>query len=279
MERIITLTTDFGLRDEYVGVMKGVILCRAPSVGIVDLCHGIRPHDIRQAAALLDASYRFFPKATIHLVVVDPGVGGNRRLIAVRADNHWFLAPDNGVLTPMLDPKRFQAGFILQCDHLYLNPVSATFHGRDMLAPVAAQMAMGLNPAQLGPPLHPEQCVLLPQVKPVVDPERGLIIGAVVDTDHFGNLRTNIARSMLALLAERHDPMNGTTIIGTHSIHGISDSYDSREPGAPLAIIGSRDTLEICVNLGDAARLLKAGPNARVLVKAAAKRPGPPPRG
>jgi hypothetical protein len=139
-------------------------------------------------------------------------------------------------------------------------------------------MAMGLNPAQLGPPLHPEQCVLLPRVKPVVDPERGLIIGAVVDTDHFGNLRTNIERDMLTLLEQRHDPKNGTTIIGTHSINGISDSYDSQEPGAPLAIIGSRDTLEISVNQGDAARLLKAGPNARVLVKAAAKRSGPQPQ-
>ena len=139
MPRIITLTTDFGLTDEYVGVIKGVILTRSPDASIVDLSHQIERQNIRQAALLIKSAYRFFPPRTIHILVVDPGVGSSRKLILLQADGHFFLAPDNGVLGLFLDPEHFQTAYEVMCDQYYLSPVSATFHGRDILAPVAAE--------------------------------------------------------------------------------------------------------------------------------------------
>ena len=265
MARIITLTTDFGLADEYVGVMKGVILARAPETTVVDLSHAIKRQNIHQAAWLIKSAYRYFPDNTIHLVVVDPGVGSRRRLILLQADGHIFLAPDNGVLGLLLEPEYFQAAYEVQCERYYITPVSATFHGRDILAPVAAQLAAGLDPAAAGPAVSRRELKILERTAAKIDSGKGTITGEIVARDHFGNLQTNIAASSLHNLfgteqAAARVRLKGETIIG------IQEAYADKAPGEVLAIVGSRGFLEIAVNRGDAARLLAAGPGDTVTV-------------
>ncbi|MFP3983577.1 MAG: S-adenosyl-l-methionine hydroxide adenosyltransferase family protein [Desulfurivibrionaceae bacterium] len=149
---LITLTTDFGLSDEYVGVMKGVILSRCPQARIVDLSHGIRPQDVRGAAYTIEASFPYFPEGTIHVVVVDPGVGSSREIIALQTGGHTFLAPDNGVLSLVLP--RADKIFKVTAGDLFLPRQGDTFHGRDIFAPLAAHLACGLSPDRLGPRLE-----------------------------------------------------------------------------------------------------------------------------
>ena len=180
MNRIITLTTDFGLTDEYVGVMKGVILSRRPCARIVDLSHNIGRHDILQAAYVIYSSYRYFPESTIHIVVVDPGVGSDRRIVLVSAKNHLFLVPDNGILSLFLVNKYVDAAYEINCDHLFLKPLSNTFHGRDIFAPVAAQLAGDLRPEQVGNRIDPDKLVTLSMPEVRIDPVQGRITGTVL---------------------------------------------------------------------------------------------------
>lgn len=266
MARIITLTTDFGLQDEYVGVMKGVILGRAPEAKIVDLSHGIEKHNVRQAAQLIISAYRFFPDQTIHLVVVDPGVGSNRKLILLQADDHFFLAPDNGVLGLLITPEHFQAAYDVQCAQYYLQPVSRTFHGRDMLAPVGAQLAAGLAPASVGPPLGLQELEKLEIAPARVDSVQQTIKGEITGKDYFGNLQTNITATMLNHLGE-HDRSAVRISVKNETIIGIQEAYSGRAPGEILAIVGSRGFLEIAVNRGNAAAYLDAGTGDQVTVK------------
>lgn len=273
MTDIITLTTDFGLADEYVGVLKGVILGRAPRVRIVDISHDIPGQDIRRAAAMLSASYPYFPRGTIHLVVVDPGVGSARRIILVAADGHFFLAPDNGILTAMLAPALFEAAFAVNCRELFLQPVSNTFHGRDIMAPVAAALASGIQPTEVGPPLDCQKIVRLPEATVETDSIAGTITGSVTSVDHFGNLRTNISLSdFMGLCAGSGiDPENPAVsiTIKDHTIHGLKSSYSATPPGGLLALFGSRNCLEIAANMAEAARILNAGIGNTVVVSLA----------
>ena len=257
MARIITLTTDFGLADEYVGVMKGVILTRAPDAAIIDLSHAIERQNIRQAAWLIKSAYRFFPDRTIHVVVVDPGVGSRRKLILLQSDEHLFLAPDNGVLTLLLAPEYFQAAYEVQCEQYYLTPVSSTFHGRDILAPVAAQLAAGLEPAAAGPAISRQTLEMVAKGAVKTDRGRGSITGEIIGRDHFGNLRTNIEADSLRKLYGK-DASTARVSVKGKTIIGVQDAYDAEAPGEILAIIGSRGFLEIAVNRGDAARILDA---------------------
>lgn len=257
MARIITLTTDFGLTDEYVGVMKGVILARAPEAAVIDLSHAIERQNIRQAAWLIKSAYRFFPEGTIHVVVVDPGVGSKRRLILLLADGQLFLAPDNGVLGLVLEPDCFQAAYELQCEHYYLTPVSSTFHGRDILAPVAAQLAAGLEPAAAGPVIARQALEMLAKGAVKIDRARGTITGEIIGRDHFGNLRTNIEADSLKKLYGK-DASTARVSVKGKTIIGVQEAYDAEAPGEILAIIGSRGFLEVAVNRGDAARILDA---------------------
>ena len=224
MPRIITLTTDFGLADEYVGVMKGVIVARAPGAVIIDLSHAIKRQNIRQAALLIKSAYRYFPENTIHLVVVDPGVGSKRKLILVQADGHLFLAPDNGVLGLLLEPENFQAAYEVQCGQYYLLPVSATFHGRDILAPIAAQLAAGLDPTAVGPAIEPQSLIKFKEAAIKIDRQRGIITGEITGMDHFGNLQTNIEASSLNNLSGLENA-TARIIVKNETIIGIQEAY------------------------------------------------------
>lgn len=259
MAAIITLTTDFGLKDEYVGVMKGVILSRCPEAVVVDLTHNIGKQDLRQAAYVIPAAAPYFPASTVHVIVVDPWVGTNRRILLVKSGGHLFLAPDNGILTLVFDQDPAAACYEVDRPELYLRPVSNTFHGRDIFAPVAAALAGGADPASLGRPLPMGALERLDLPGVEVDRERRRIRGEVVRVDHFGNLVTNIHRRAVAAVAGEEELARMVISIRGQRIEGVADSYASVPQNSLLAIFASRGYLEIALNQGSAADQLDAG--------------------
>ena len=255
MSGLVVLTTDFGWNDEYVGVMKGVIAGLAPAARIIDLSHGVEPQNIVQAAHLIDSNCRFFPDQAIHVVVVDPGVGGDRRLILVGARRQLFLAPDNGVLSLLLGNDDFSFARAVVNDTLFIKPVSRTFHGRDILAPVAAHLAAGMDADGVGPELARHELTELP-LRPTPAADAMGLTGMVVQVDRFGNLITNIPRQAAQRLGCDATGIAVATTIGDRTIDGITACYSEVNPGAPLAVFGSRDYLEIAINQGNAAKFL-----------------------
>jgi S-adenosyl-L-methionine hydrolase (adenosine-forming) len=255
---IITLTTDFGQRDTYVAEMKAAILAIIRDVHLVDVTHEIEPHDITEGALALETTARAFPAGTVHLAVVDPGVGTARRGIAVTVGEHVFVGPDNGLFTPVLEAPGWQA-VELRAPELRRPHVSRTFHGRDVFAPAAAHLAAGIDPSRLGPRvLDP---VRLPWLE--VREVAGTVAGAVLHVDRFGNLVTSIHADAIAALgnsamirvAGRRVPLVGT--------------YGDLAPGRVGALVGSRDRLEIAVREGNAAVQLRAERGTPVLVTGA----------
>jgi S-adenosylmethionine hydrolase len=265
MSKIITLTTDFGLTDEFVGVMKGVILARTPATKIVDLSHNIERHNIGQAALLIRSAYHFFPEGTIHVLVIDPGVGSSRRLIMLQADNHFFLAPDNGVLGLFFETECFQAVYEIKCEQYFLSPLSTTFHGRDILAPVAAEMAAGLDVEAVGPVISASTLRKLDITPANIDRKQGIITGEIIRVDHFGNLQTNISESSLADLYNERKATVRIRLKNT-IINGIESAYTGKNAGEVLALLNSWGFLEIAVNKGDAGKVLGSGPGDTVTV-------------
>ena len=258
---IITLTTDFGLADGYVGTMKGVILGIDPTVTIVDISHDIAPQDVREAAYTFYAAYPYFPQGTIHVVVVDPGVGSERRAIALRTPQAAFVAPDNGVLSYVVAGERVEEIVHLTNPRYHLSPVSRTFHGRDIFAPAAAHLARGVPLAKLGQPLT--EIVTFPLPRSQVHPD-GTIVGQVIHVDRFGNLITSITATDLA----DHSLLGASVIeIKGQAIRGIANSYAEVTPGELLALIGSEGHLEISVSSGSASQTLKAKVGDEVLLK------------
>jgi S-adenosyl-L-methionine hydrolase (adenosine-forming) len=246
---LITLTTDFGLEDPFVGQVKGIILRRNINARIVDLTHAIEPHDILGGAITLRSSYHFFPAGSVHLVVVDPGVGSRRKILALRADGHIFIAPDNGTLTLVLRDRQVQALHLVTDSSLFLSKVGATFHGRDIMAPVAAVLAAGMPLDRVGPAISVDRCVLLDVPKPLRD-ENG-ITGLVLGADKFGNIRTSIT---VEDLGGFQHPFPGSVILGSIRIDAIVTTYSERTEGELLALIDSTGHLEIAVNRGNAAK-------------------------
>ena len=224
---IITLLSDFGGDDEYVGVMKGVILSICPSVSIVDITHQIDPQDIAQAAYLIPAVYRFFPEGTVHLIVVDPGVGGQRDILAIAHAGHVFIAPDNGVLTLLMNREKSDTIVRIHNADYFLKPVSTTFHGRDIFAAVGAHIVNGTGLEDLGTKIDIEGIVHLKDLNCRLS-ESGELVGKISD---------------------------------------LSDTYANAAPSSPLALIGSRNYLEIAVNCGNAERHFKAQKGDAVRVK------------
>ena len=259
---IITLTTDFGHADEYVGVLKGVVLSRSPQARLVDLCHTIPPQDVAQAALLLGAAAPFFPPGTIHLAVVDPGVGTSRRLIATRANGQMLVGPDNGIFSAFLTAFPIEEVVVIDCPQHYLSPVSATFHGRDILAPVAAALANGIPLATIGPRVVPETLVKVIQPELQIDSIHGNMTGAIIHQDHFGNLTTNIHQRDITRLGA--NPASLRVFLGSHRIDGLSTTYGTSRPGALLALIGSRGFLELAQCMGNAAQFTGAAVGDRV---------------
>lgn len=244
--KIITLTTDFGCRDWFVGAMKGVILEIQPGTTIVDLTHELEPGDLRGAAFALLASYRFFPKGTVHVVVVDPGVGGPRPALAVETSNYLFAAPDNGVLTFALANERIKAVHRLEIAKFFRQPVSRTFHGRDVFAPVAAHLAGGVPLRRFGS--KQESCIRLdwPSVKVLED----RVEGEIVHVDRFGNLITNLDAASLRGFGDRPCEV----FRGRNRLCPIAPFYGAVSVGRPLAVMGSTGFLEVAVNGASAAR-------------------------
>src|SRR5262245_20499554 len=258
---LIALLTDFGLRDHYVATMKGVILGICPEATCVDISHETAPQDVLGAALELAASYRYFPTGTTFLVVVDPGVGSTRRGIAVEADGYRFVAPDNGVLSIVLDQSPSFVAVELT-ERKYARPtISKTFEGRDRFAPAAAWLATGLPLAELGRPLSSLVRLDVPLARAT---EAGTE-GEVLRVDRFGNLITNIDAAMIATLRDQ------TSVrIGTHLIPRIVSTYADVSAGELCALVGSSDRLEIAVNGGSAAATLGLGRGAIVQLRRSA---------
>lgn len=255
MKRAITLTTDFGLKDPYVGIMKGVILSIDPTALIVDINHGISPHNIMEGAFSILQSYRYFPYGTIHVAVVDPGVGGKRRGIVVETDRYLFVGPDNGIFTWILEKESVRGVIHLTNKEYFLEEVSRTFHGRDIFAPVAAHLSRGLDPGRLGEPVDDPFRIPLP--KPSREGKR--IFGEVIYIDGFGNCITNIEEGMIG---DKRVLIRVKDLV----IEGLSKTYEDGRGGVPLALIGSTSFLEIGVYGGSASALLGIGPGERVEV-------------
>jgi S-adenosylmethionine hydrolase len=256
---IVTLTTDFGLRDAYVAEMKGVMLGIARASGqslqLVDITHEVERHDITEGALALEAAAPFFPTGTVHLAVVDPGVGTARRGLAVAAAGHLLVGPDNGLFTPFLAVEGWRAFEIVEADYR-LPLVSRTFHGRDLFAPAAAHLALGLDPARLGPPLRDPARLAWPEVRAVA----GAVAGAVVHADRFGNLITSIhARSVEPLDAAVLIRVGGREVL-------LAGTYADLPAGRPGALVGSSGRLEIAVRDGSAAAVLRARRGTPVVV-------------
>jgi S-adenosylmethionine hydrolase len=256
---IVTLTSDFGLGGPYVAALKGVLLALAPSAQLVDVCHTISPQNILEGSFVLAGIVDVFPKGTVHLAVVDPGVGTERRLIAVMAAEQWFVLPDNGLITGVLRRRPPDAVREISNPSLRRPMVSATFHGRDILAPAAAYLLQGGDAAALGPPR--DKYTTLRNFEPTAD-EHGFV-GEVIFRDAFGNLITNVCDDRLGDV-----PRDRWVIeIAGERIDGIQQTYGDQPPGSLVAVTGSAGWVEIAVVNGDAARQLTAGAGTTVWVR------------
>jgi len=258
--RVITLTTDFGEGSPYVAQMKGVILSLNPQANVVDLSHAVDPQDIRMGARVLDDCCWRFPCGTVHVAVVDPGVGTARAIVAACAGRHWFVAPDNGLLTLVFRRERPSEQVRLTQREYWLEDPSSTFHGRDVMAPVAAHLTLGVTLSQLGEPLRHLAEIDCPA--PCVEP--GRVTGQVAMIDSFGNVITNIDRSCLPT-----EQAGGRLRVSWRDqrIDGLVPTYAARAPGAIVAIVGSNARLELAVVNGNAARQLQLTVGDEIVVQ------------
>ena len=259
---VITLLTDFGLSDPFVGVMTGVILSGFAEARVVDLCHGLRPQAIAEASFWLERCYAWFPRGTLHVVVVDPGVGSARRVLAAALGGHYFLLPDNGLLGAGLLASAGARVLEVELSRFSLPPASATFHGRDVFAPLAARLASGQLPFEtLGKPVEP-----VPSVLPQPRYEPGLAVGEVITVDRFGNLLTNLDEVLARRLG------GGRAFVAGRSVPWRR-TYADAAPGELLALINAFGVLEIAERDGNAERTLGVTRGAAVELRPA---PGTP---
>ena len=249
-KRVITLTTDFGGKSGYAGVIKGVILTINPRCKIVDITHHVSPQDVEEAAFLLNNTYSYFPARSIHIVVVDPGVGGERKPILVETDRYWFVGPDNGIFSFVFLTKSFKKVWEITNQHYFLPEVSTTFHGRDIFAPIAAHLSLGVSAKELGKELR--KFIRLDGLEPKI--LEGMIKAKVVYVDHFGNLVSNISKDLFSkVVADRSFRIT----VGGRIIQRLSLSYTDARDGEVLALFGSSQWLEISKKNGNCQRELK----------------------
>jgi S-adenosylmethionine hydrolase len=265
---IVTLTTDFGLQDHFVGTMKGVILDSAPGVQVVDICHSVQPFDVLDGALTIAQAYSYFPNGTVHMVVVDPGVGSARRPIIVTTERHHFVAPDNGVLSLVYGREERLSVRHVIAEHYFLQPTSNTFHGRDIFAPIAAYLAKGVDPAKFGDEISDYVRFAAPKPKPV---NAKTLRGVVLKIDRFGNLVTNITPQDAPMLFQENAPAF-KIVLGGQEITEIKNNYAQGAPGEIFGILGSMGYLEIAANRGAAAKLLgvEKGTDVNVVLEDAA---------
>jgi S-adenosylmethionine hydrolase len=250
---LITLITDFGLEDPFVGIMKGVMFSLNPAVKVVDICHNVPPHDIVQAAYQWKAAYSYFPLGTIQVGVVDPGVGGKRKSILAMSERYFYVAPDNGLLTLVEKEDPFNAVYELKNPDLQLSKVNSTFHGRDIFAPVAGHLSCGACPGDFGPKLKKIDRLDFPE--PYTDNENNLQ-GNIIGVDRFGNLLTNVEREQFKKLLGRG---SFELIIKGNSITRFQNYY-AEQPGLePFILVNSMDYLEIALANDQANRRFGAG--------------------
>ncbi len=258
MPPIITLITDFGTRDSYVSEMKGVILSLVADVHLVDITHDVEPQQVAEAALTLEAAATAFPAGTVHLAVVDPGVGTDRRAIVVAAGGQLFVGPDNGLFTPMFAHAEWRA-FELAAGEYRRPVVSQTFHGRDIFAPAAAHLARGVAPARFGPAVGDPVRLSWPEAREGADG----VGGTVIYVDHFGNLVTSIGAEHVATVLA--DGRAAVRVAGR--VLPLVGTYGELPPGRAGALIGSRNRLEVVVRDGSAAARLGAGRGTAVVLR------------
>lgn len=296
--RIITLLTDFGNHDAYVGIMKGVIAGINPPANIIDICHTIPPQDIFTGAYLLSTAYAYFPKGTIHVAVVDPGVGSERDIVCVETQKYLFLVPDNGLLSFVVREERPKNIFRVTNTRYFLPAPSDTFHGRDVFAPVAAYLSLGIKPQQLGAKINQVEKLDIPWP----EHKNGQLEGQIIHIDRFGNLITNITRAHIEqyISDQTRNRAQGSgirnqktgvrrqtpdisikghkkkmlvpytileTTLGKKKISGLSKTYLDVAPGEPLALLGSAGFLEISVNQGNAQKHFRFDKGNKVIIK------------
>jgi S-adenosylmethionine hydrolase len=250
---MVTLTTDFGDRDHYVASMKGALLSLNPSLKIIDITHQITPHQIAEAAFTLACAVPTFPDGTIHIVVVDPGVGTRRRLLLARTERHYFLAPDNGTLGLVFDAEPARQVVQLTQARYFRQEVSSTFHGRDILAPVAAHLSLGVDMSQFGDPVQDWMpCAFAAPVGPIAG-RLGLKVLAV---DRFGNVILNLKRRAYREAGGRPEPGSLTLEIGGRTIRHLLLTYEEAAGAEPFALFNSCDYLEVAARQGSAAAVL-----------------------
>jgi S-adenosylmethionine hydrolase len=256
---IVTVTTDFGTRDAYVPAMKGTMLSIAPTARLVDVTHQISPQDVMESAFVLKSAYPFFPDGTVHLVVVDPGVGTARRAVALRHDDHWFVGPDNGVFPLVLDGQAPEEVVELDAPEAWrTESPSTTFQGRDIFSPAAAHLAAGRSLREVGAPI--ETLEPLQWARPITDDDT--VQGWIVHVDHFGNCITNIRRSTVAAALALDDPPSEERLppvkayVGNTVLETVCSTYGDVAEEEPLLLFGSTGFLEVAVNGGSAAERL-----------------------
>lgn len=260
LKPILTLTTDFGLSDHYAGTMKGVILSICPQAQIVDIGHEVSPFEITEGAYLIAQAYRYFPRKTVHIVVVDPGVGTSRRPILMEAAGQYFVAPDNGVLSMIYTREKHRIRLISN-EKYFRHPVSRTFHGRDIFSPVAAHLASGVAPARMGKLIED---YLRPAFQKPQRAGKRTWSGRILKIDRFGNIVTNFHTEDFPDLEKRNFAM----VIGPHETSVLAHTYAESSPGELFVIVGSSGYLEVSVSQGSAARKIgcESGSLAELLV-------------
>lgn len=257
---IITLTTDYGTDDHLVGVLKGVILKINPEVQIVDITHGVTSFDVLDGAMAIANAYAYFPPRTIHVVVVDPGVGTERRPLLVSGQNQYFIAPDNGVLSAVYEKEQNFVVRHLTAEHYFLQPVSKTFHGRDVFAAVAGWLSKNWQPASMGEEISDFKRFALPRPKEA----DGLLKGVVLKVDSFGNLITNFKSEDLPEGALEKGEIK--LQVGTHAVSKLVPTFANGNAGEAIAYVGSSGLVEIGVNKGSASKTLGIGRGTAVLL-------------
>jgi len=259
---IVTLTTDFGIQDHFIGTIKGVILENVPDVRFVDISHAVQPFDIFDGALTIAQAYSYFPSGTVHLVVVDPGVGTERRPIVVSTEKYTFVGPDNGVFSLIYDREERLSVRHITADHYFLQPVSNTFHARDIFAPITSYLAKGVDLDRMGEEVSDFVRFAAPRPKAL---DEHTLRGVVLKVDRFGNLITNITPQDAPMLFQAQ-PAGFKIVVGTKEITQVHSAYAEGGPGEVFGLLGSMGYLEIATNRGSAAKLVEAGKGSEVKI-------------
>ncbi|MCE5252324.1 SAM-dependent chlorinase/fluorinase [bacterium] len=260
MSGLVTLTTDFGTRDPYAGIMKGVLYSSNPNVTVIDITHDIAPHDIIDAAFTLARVFEYFPAGTVHVAVVDPEVGGQRKNVALKTDRSIFIGPDNGIFAMVLEKTKPNEIREITNPPFILDKISSTFHGRDVYAPCAGHLSSGKNFGDVGPVVERLKKLDFPEITY----KGNVLIGEVIAIDSFGNLITNISRHSFKSFIGRQ---NAEIFFGPERFQKIMDHYSEVPKGSPLALFGSSGHLEISMNEGNAASYFMTAKGCKVSVR------------